>query len=222
VTPGRAISFVIASLLAASVASCTQDVRVLHRRVQPDSGGNTVVANRDAAMASMKESCVPTPCPTGRTWDPVACSCFTSPVDAACPIGPCDGGTWNPTTCSCDLPGNACEQGKTRYDSSYTGSNGVTMSLASMPAMPMVDEHQTWTMSIRLPGGQPVPEGTPVTIECKMIHTTYTHGCTGIIEVARSGDVFTASPVIFNMQGDWQLVVTIGDLDTVTFGVCAQ
>jgi hypothetical protein len=132
----------------------------------------------------------------------------------------CEGGAWNQATCSCD--NGACAEGNTEYEKSYTGSHGVTMSLESTPQTPMVGDNQTWTISFILPSGQPVPQGTSVSVMCKMIHLGFTHGCPADIGVTRSGDTFTATPVNFNMQGDWTLTVTVGDLDTISFGICAQ
>jgi hypothetical protein len=202
-THGRATSLVVVSFLAAAMASCAKDVRVLRRRIETDSGrsiGVRPVSNPDAAGTSMNGIVM---------------------VDA-CPLVPCEGGAWNPATCSCDLPTNACEQGKTRYESSYVGENGSTLRLQSMPPMPMVGDNQIWTMSITLATGRPVPQGTSVSVICKMLHTGFSHGCPSNIEITRAGDTFTAAPINFNMQGDWQMTVKVGDLDVVTFGICAE
>lgn len=199
VSQGKAISCFLAALMAVVAPSCAKDVRVLESVVEKKAGQSP------ARIGSSPDGSV-----------------TTKQKNVACPTGPCDGGAWNRTMCSCDLPTNACEQGETQYETSYTGSNGVTMRLATVPQMPMVNDLQTWSMAITLPNGDPVPEGTSISVECKMIHAGFSHGCPSTIQVTRSGDVFTASPVIFSMQGDWQLIVRIGDLDTVTFGFCAQ
>ncbi len=203
-THGRATSLVVASFLAAGVASCAKDVNVLARWVHGDGGVGTTakhaVSNPDAAGTSM---------------NPI------SSVDA-CPFGPCEGGAWNRASCACDLPTNACAEGKTRYESSYVGENGSTVRVQSMPELPMVGDSQTWTLSITLRNGLPVPQGTQVAVLCKMLHASYTHGCASGIQITRTGDTFTAAPVILNMQGDWQMSVKIGDLDVVTFGICPQ
>jgi hypothetical protein len=201
VTPGKAFS-VVAALFG--VAACAKDIVILESTVQPaaypfEAGVPRLPhANPDA----------------GRTSTPAK--------NIACVPSSCDGGVWSQATCSCESPTSACAEGKTQYEASYTGSHGVTMSLASMPRIPMVADNQTWTMSIDLPSGQPVPDGTTISVTCKMIHVGFSHGCPSYIEVTRSGDTFTASPVNFNMQGSWLLTVKVGDLDTISFGICAQ
>lgn len=200
---GRATSLVLASFLAAGIASCAKDVSVLRRRVEAGSGGAITmqpVSKPDASGTSMTAIAM---------------------LDA-CPLGPCEGGAFDPATCACELPANACAQGRTRYEGAYIGENGSTLRLQSTPQVPMVGDNQTWTMSISLANGRPVPQGTQISVVCKMLHTTYSHGCPSDIEISRTGDAFTAAPINFNMQGDWQMRVKIGDLDVITFGICPQ
>jgi hypothetical protein len=115
-----------------------------------------------------------------------------------------------------------CASGQTQYLPSYAGPNGISVAIHSTPANPQLGDHQTWDMVIRAANGQVIPASTQVTVECLMNHEGFSHGCPANISVTRTGDAYVAEPVIFNMQGAWVMTVHVGELDTVSFDVCAS
>lgn len=108
----------------------------------------------------------------------------------------------------------------------HSSSGNYTVAIQSDPAIPMLgDKDTTWTLTVTDSNGNPPPSGTTVGVKCTMLHVgTPSHGCAADIKVTSTGTgtgVYTARPVIFNMQGHWHVDVKV-DRDDVPFELCLE
>lgn len=102
---------------------------------------------------------------------------------------------------------------------------GYSVAISSDPAIPTLgDRMTTWTLTVTDTTGRPVPAGTKVKVSCLMTHTgnISSHGCTAPIKITETGGgVYTATPVVFNMQGHWHIDVGVDSAD-VGFELCVE
>lgn len=156
---------------------------------------------------------------------------FVVSVVAISAAAGCSSGSSNPSSSvgTTDVQQNEdiCSSDKTAQDWAglKSSASGYSVAIASDPAIPTLgDRTTTWTLTVTDAMGQPVPAGTTVKVSCLMTHTGNipSHGCPAAIKVTEmGGGVYTATPVIFNMQGHWHIDVDVDSAD-VGFELCVE
>jgi hypothetical protein len=124
--------------------------------------------------------------------------------------------------------GGACASDKTAVPFTVgmheSADTGVTVAIEATPAVPTLGDESTWKLTVTDKAGAPVPSGTPVSMICKMTHAMgFSHGCPATIQVKETTPgTYEAKPVIFNMQGHWQVTFQVNGTDEIPFQLCVE
>jgi hypothetical protein len=98
------------------------------------------------------------------------------------------------------------------------------VAIQSDPPVPMLGDSDTsWTLNITDGAGNPIPDGTKVSVLCTMTHVSSSHGCAVTPQTKQMAvGVYEAKPIIFNMAGHWQMDISVGPTADVKLGVCLE
>ena len=140
------------------------------------------------------------------------------------PVGSAEAGIANQDVCQQQFEDPSSGVTPFHADLMETSSDNMyKVALTSDPPSPGVGDSSTWTLKITDASGNPAPAGTTVKVVCTMTHVGFSHGCASPIKVTeKGGGVYEATPVIFNMQGNWAVDITIGNGSDAQYKLCLQ